>query len=126
MAKNAINKAKVDSFIEKPWYKNDLASTILSTLARKNENKNWTHTQVDNVKEALDVIQNAKAMISNNNQMAQNKQILILEFKSSADFNNFSFKIQNMKNVAIDDVEIFENKYIVKLGIYLDSFEAII
>ena len=54
------------------------------------------------------------------------KQMIILEFKSTDEFNLFSTKIRQMKNISIDNLDIFENKYIVKIGIYLNSFEKII
>jgi YesN/AraC family two-component response regulator len=126
IAKKAINKAKVDNYIEKPWYNEDLRSTILSTLIRKGDHDKYNTKSVDSVRDALKAIWDAKNTINVNDPSYNKKQMLILEFRSSADFNKFSFEIRKMKNISIDDVEIFENKYIVKLGIYLDSFEKIV
>lgn len=124
-AKDAINKAKVDNYLEKPWHNKELRTTIIQALIRKNEKDLWNLKEVDNVNEALNIVKEAQNVLLDKIPMTGSKQILILEFKSPADFNQFSFKIRQMKNVSIDDMEIFENKYIVKLGIYLGSFEKI-
>jgi YesN/AraC family two-component response regulator len=124
-AKEAINKAKVDNYIEKPWRNNELRTTILGALIRKSERELWNLNEVDNVREALDLVNEMQANMMNKIPIMGDKQLLILEFNSPTEFNKFSFEIRQMKNVSIDDMEIFENKYIVKIGIYLDSFEKI-
>lgn len=124
-AKDAINKAKVDCYIEKPWYNEELRSIVLGALIRKSEMEQWNLTKVDNVKEALKIVQETKQRLAGRIPEWGAKQILLLEFKSSAEFNKFSFELRQLKNVSIDDMQIFENKYIVKIGIYLESFEKI-
>lgn len=124
-AKEAINKAKVDNYIEKPWRNNELRTTILGALIRKSERELWNLNEVDNVREAIDLVNQMQNNMMNKIPIMGDKQLLILEFNSPTEFNKFSFEIRQMKNVSIDDMEIFENKYIVKIGIYLDSFEKI-
>ncbi len=125
-AKEAINKAKVDSYVEKPWHNKELRTIVEQALVRKNERKLWAPQEVDNIKEALKIVKEAQNDMINKISTMGSKQVILLEFNSSAEFNKFSFEVRRLKNVAIDDMEIFENKYIVKLGIYLESFEKII
>ena len=125
-AKDAINKAKVDNYIEKPWRNEELRSTVLGALIRRGEREFWTPTEVDNVKDALKVVNEMQSVLMNKIPLEGGKQIIMLEFNSPAEFNKFSFEIRKMKNISIDDIEIFEKKYIVKLGIFLDSFEKIL
>ena len=154
IAIDAINKANVDYYIEKPCVKDKLITTVLGALRKKQQGEIYHPSvqfnnhpidnsidhpidypnnhpinhpiDVDNVNKALKAVKNAQSTMINNLPGVNKKQIIILEFKSSDEFNIFSTKIRQMKNISIDNLDVFENKYIVKIGIYLESFEKII
>ena len=66
IAKNAINKANVHNFIEKPWSNDELTSIISNELIRKTELETKSSTEVDNVEEALSLLNETQQEISQN------------------------------------------------------------
>lgn len=115
IAKNAINKAEVHSYVEKPWYNDELRTVIYDALKKKDEIPKKDHIEVGNVNDALQVINTALGKIFYDNEKSELKRRVILEFTSPAEFNKFYQEIKQLKNVSIDDVQIYKNKYFIEL-----------
>ncbi|MFW6142565.1 MAG: response regulator [Candidatus Saliniplasma sp.] len=123
IAKQAINKANVHEYIEKPWENEELRSVINEHLKRKEQRESEDIKEVDNVKEALKTIKDSQEQLAS--AKGFHKEIVAFEFKTSQEFNKFSSKLKNMDNVNIEDIDIFENKYIVRLAYYPSSYGKI-
>lgn len=117
IAKNAINNAEIHNFIEKPWYNDELREIINEALKRKSERETLVSKEVNNVDDAVVFINDALHKIMFETLGHDVKQNLILEFKSNVEFNKFFYEIKKMNTVKINDVHIFEDKYIIELGI---------
>lgn len=126
IAKDAINKAQVHNYIEKPWDNEELMLTVYEALKRKSEREAGLTTvdNADNAKEALIMLKEFQDSLFNPREIVP-KQKMVFEFNFPTEFNRFSFEVKKMKNVSIEDVHIFENKYILSLVVYPTSYGRI-
>jgi len=127
VAKKAINFAKVDSYLEKPWDREELISIISDALNQQEQETPIKQITKDtnNVQKALKQIKDTQEQGFNSFSTPGSKKRIIIEFKSSEELNEFSMEIEQMKNADVENIQTFENKYIVTLGIYLGSVEKI-
>lgn len=124
IAKDAINKAQVHNYIEKPWDNDELRLTVYEALKRKSEREAERLTTVDNAdsaKEALIMLKEFQDSLFNPREIVP-KQKMVFEFTFPTEFNKFSFEVKKMKNVFIEDVHIFEDKYILSLVVSPTSY----
>lgn len=127
IAKKAINKAQVHNYIEKPWDNDELVLTVHEALKRKTERDSDKIFGVEKVNDALQMVtdfQNDPLNFQLREQI--NDEKLMFEFNSIGEFNKFSFEIKKLKNVHIKDINVFENKYIITVGITPKSFDDIL
>lgn len=126
IAMDAINRAEVHSYIEKPWDNDALRETIYEALKRKSERDAGRLTPVDSVTHAFKLL---KELQDNLYKLPTRdvipKQTIMLEFTSVVEFNKFSFEVKRVKNAHIEDIQIFENKYIITIAIYPSTYEKI-
>ncbi|MFP4001120.1 MAG: response regulator [Thermoplasmata archaeon] len=129
VAKRAINEADIDQYIEKPWDNEKLISTIREELVGKGDiskEEKSPVSSVDNVNDALDIVEAFQKKLTEEPTESFNKEKMMFEFDSNEQFNEFSFRIKNKRNIAIEDVNIFENKYVVTVGVHPKSYGKII
>jgi len=124
-AKRAINEAQVHEYIEKPWDNEDLRFTIYENLRRKEEREAEEMGDEKKADKALRTLEDFQEDLTKSPSNKIDKEILVFEFKSEEDFNDFSLKLRKMKNATIEEVEAFENKYIIKVGLYPSTYEKI-
>lgn len=125
IAKEAINKANVHEYIEKPWENEELRSVVYRKLKRKEEREKEDIKDVENVDEAIKTLEEFQKELSNSPGESASKETLAFEFSDTSEFNEFSFKIKNIDNAKIEDVDIFENKYIVRVSILPSTYGRI-
>ncbi len=123
----AINQAEVHNYIEKPWDNEDLRTTIHAALRRREERSEEKADDARTVEEAVKILHAFQQKISDmddeavdaidvldsGEQLPQRK--LVFEFKTTDEFNRFSFEIRKLRNVHIIDTYIFENKYVINV-----------
>lgn len=127
IAKKAISMASVHSFEEKPWDNEKLRRTIWEGLQRKTDRDEEQVNEVRGVNDAMDLIKSVQKepLHLPETGKVQKKRIL-LSFDSSVDFNKFSFEVRKMTNVSVEDIQIFENKFLILVNVYPESYEVII
>lgn len=119
-AKEAINKAEVNNYIEKTWDSKEIVLTIDEALKRKVEREAVKKEEANSVPKALKLVHQLQKDVSN---ISQGKIItempkLRCEFNSVQDFNKFSYELKKMGNISIDDIYVFENKYIITISVH--------
>ncbi len=125
-ARDAINEANVHNYIEKPWDNKALRETIHQTIVRKKQRDEKDLKKVQSAQEAIKtIIELQDQARSAEGPNKYYKQKTIFSFKSPADFNNFSFMLKGMGNVAIEDIQVFEDNYIVIVSIYPKNISRI-
>lgn len=134
VARDAINKADVHHYLEKPWDNEMIVNTVHRELVRMDERESASVTKVEDVVEALEYIREFRNKIKSFSKTqpgimsipkdrSGGRQKIILEFSSSSEFNKFSFELKNNKDlkemyqVRIEDVQVFNNKYIVTVSL---------
>jgi len=117
IAREAINRAKVHTYIEKPWENDDLRLTVHEALKRKFGRETAKIQEVNKVKEALNLLAEYQGKLTAIPAEHISKQSITLEFRSHTEFNKFSFSLKNKTNVEIDDVQIFEDKLIITIEV---------
>ena len=119
-AKEAINKAEVNNYIEKTWDSKEIVLTIDEALKRKVEREAVKKEETNSVPKALKLVHQLQKDVSNISpgKILTEMPKLRCEFNSVQDFNKFSYEIRKMGNVAIDDIYVFENKYIITISVY--------
>ena len=125
IAKEAIHEASVHEYIEKPWDNDELRFTIYQNLRRKEQRESENIKDVDNVQDAVKAIEGYQEELTKSPGKSTGREILVFEFDTGQEFNKFSFKLKNIKNARIEDVDIFENKYIIRISIYPESYGTI-
>ena len=118
IAKEAINKAHVYSYIGKPWDNDELLLTMAEALKRKDQRESEKVTTIDEVKAALKLVNDLRDKILS-------EQKLMFSFSSIPEMNKFSFEIAKMKNVQLKDFHIYENKYMISVMIGPEMFDFI-
>ena len=115
IAREALYKAEVNNFIEKPWNIDELRLMVHAALRRKYEREITTKPKNDSVVEAIsqihELIQELPKMELGTTLSERPK--LRFEFDSWRDFNRFSFEIKSIGNVNIYDVYTFEKRYVI-------------
>ena len=125
VAKDAINRAQVHNYIEKPWDNEALRASVLEALKLKVGKENENVTKTSNVDEALKLISKAQADNTSKRGESIRKTIMLLEFPDTNEFNAFSSQIKNWKNVVVEDVQMIGGKYVVKISFYPKSYQVI-
>ena len=115
IAREAINKAHVHNYIEKPWDNDDLTLTLYEALKRKTKRADEEIKEIDQVKDALKLVNDLRDKVLN-------EQKLVFSFNSILELNKFSFGISKMANVRIEDFHVFENRYIINIIILPELF----
>ncbi|MFW5946473.1 MAG: response regulator [Candidatus Natronoplasma sp.] len=126
VAKEAINEADVHHFIEKPWDTKELISIVRRELKgkEKSDGEEWI-PDVNSVEEAIEAVESLQKKVSQNPKKTLKKDMMMLEFDSNEEFNKFSFEIKSKKNIEIEDVNIFQDKYVLAIGILPKCYETI-
>lgn len=134
IARDAINKAEVHHYLEKPWDNEMVVNTVHRELVRMAERESASVTEVEDVVEALKFIRQFRdsiksfsdshpGIVSIPKDSQGGRQKIIFEFDSSSEFNKFSFELKNneelkeMRKARIEDVQVFNNKYIVTVSL---------
>lgn len=129
IARDAINRAEVHHYIEKPWDKDDLLSIVKSALQRKKERENRDILKIENVKKAFETLRSMKASFKSISSehagivslptSKDGKHRVVFEFPSSAEFNKFSSELKESEGIGaeIEDVQVFGTDYIVTVSI---------
>ncbi|MGM0406070.1 MAG: response regulator [Thermoplasmatota archaeon] len=134
IARDAINKAEVHHYLEKPWDNDMVINTVHRELVRMAERESAKVTEVEDVVDALRFIRefrnNIKSLseshpgiLSIPKDSEGGRQKIIFEFESSSEFNKFSFELKNNRDLKelhkarIEDVQVFNNKYIVTVSL---------
>jgi len=125
IAKDAINKADVHTYFEKPWENDELTLTIHEALKRKFARDNSKVNVVGKVKDALLMLAEFKKNLIAIPAEHISKQLIMLEFNSVPEFNKFAFAIQNMENAQIKDVQVYENKHLISIVIRPEKYAFI-
>jgi len=108
IAKEAINKAHVYSYLTKPWDNKELILTVHEALKRKDLRESKKVTLVDEVHAALKLVNDIRGKVLS-------EQKLIFSFTSIPEMNKFSFEIAKMKKVQLKDFHIYDNKYMISV-----------
>ncbi len=134
IVRNAINKAEVHHYLEKPWDNDMVVDTVHRELVRMAERESASVTQVEDVVEALRFMRefrrNMKSISNSHPGIVSiykdsqgGRQSIIFEFESSSEFNKFSFELKENQELKerhkarIEDVQVFNNKYIVTVSL---------
>ena len=125
IAKEAINKADVHTYIEKPWVNEDLLLTIHEGLKRKFERENTRVKVCDKVKDALTLMGEMQKHFTAIPAAHITKQLIMLEFDSALEFNKFAFSLRKMKNAQIKDVQVYEDKHIISIVVHPEKYAFI-
>ncbi len=125
LGEKAIRDGYIDGYIENPWNSQEVKYVVCQRLERIKVLDENERLDVDNVSEALETVKKFQDKITVDSETSTEKETLIFEFGSSAEFNKFSFELKRMKNIQILDVHIFEDKYVINVGLYPKSYEKI-
>ncbi|MEF8835311.1 MAG: response regulator [Candidatus Thermoplasmatota archaeon] len=124
-AKNALRDGIAHQYIENPWDSEEVRLTVCEKLKRKDIREDEKRMDVTDVSEAINTVEYFQEKMTDESNESIDKEKLIFEFDSSSEFNKFSFELKRMKNIRILDVHVFENKYVVNVGLYPKSYEKI-
>ena len=132
LARDAINKAKVDYYIEKPWNKDTLREVMYDILSEKAKEDKETIARspaqragLTSADDALKLVYEIQKRALKSEFQIDKEDIVVLEFSSTVEFNRFSFEAKKIKNTYIKDVQIAGGKYFVTVAIFPPSYERI-
>lgn len=124
--KEALSKADLHSYLQKPWDEDELLVRVHEALIRKDQREEEDMEKAEDVKKALDRLDEFQQRLSEEGSGdVSSKEIQVFEFPTEEEFNTFSFELRNKENVDINDVHIFEDKYIIKVEVEPSYFEKI-
>ncbi|MEF8832278.1 MAG: response regulator [Candidatus Thermoplasmatota archaeon] len=125
IAKEAINEASVHEYIEKPWENEELRATVHRKLKRKEERETEDIKEVENVDEGVRTLKERQEEITKSPGGSASRETLAFELETTQEFNKFSFELKKINNAKIEDVDVFENKYIVRVSILPSTYDRI-
>jgi len=134
IAKEAINKAEVHSFIEKPWDNKELIDKIYENLKKMEEKSGDSNViKPRDVREAITEIENTieEGLQSSSQEFTRISALggmdheeiktLTFQFDSVSDFNKFPFELKHMDlddvEVRIDDFRVFSDRFRVTISL---------
>lgn len=134
IAKEAINKAEVHSFIEKPWDNKELIDKIYENLKKMEERTSESDIfKPRDVREAITKIESTieDGLPSSSQDFSRvsalggiNREAsksLTFEFDSVSDFNKFPFELKHMDlegvDVRIEDFRVYSDRYRVTISL---------
>lgn len=133
IAKDAINKAEVHYYLEKPWDDDEIIETVERELERRKQRESKRVMKPENVMEAIEMVENLRdkfksvstshpGIVSIPDEKKEGRYNMVLEFDSSDKFNKFSYELKHdselteVHKVRIEDVQVFNNRYIVTVS----------
>jgi DNA-binding NtrC family response regulator len=118
-AKRAYANTEITNYVINPLNSVEAMILIESALKRKTERENQEKLEFQNVTDAIKSIHQFQKELEkvDPESIINKKPKLMWEFKSPREFNKFSFEIKKMENCDIEDIYIFENKYILTVEI---------
>ncbi len=133
-AKDAINKAEVHHFLEKPCDNEEILSTIYRELERMIERKSIEIFKVGTKDEAVGLLKDFKesfssisrvhpGIVSLPGEKKDGQYSILFEFDNPSEFNKFSFELKDdeelfdVYKVRIEDVQVFDNRYLVTVSL---------
>ncbi len=133
-AKDAINKAKVHHYLEKPADNEEIISTLYRELERLMERKSSEVFKVEKKDDAVRLIEDFRetfssisrvhpGIISLPGEKKEGRYQIIFEFDNPSEFNKFSFELKDNEELydkykaRIEDVQVFENRYLVTVSL---------
>lgn len=125
IAERAVREGDIHQYLENPWNSEEVRSVVCEELQDIKGKEKKRRVDVDDVSEALNTVKKFQDKITEDSHSSTKKETLIFEFDSSSEFNKFSFELKRMKNIQILDVNVFENKYVINVGLYPESYEKI-
>jgi len=123
LAEKSLREGDINGYITNPSNSQEVKLVVFEKLVRTRELERKRRMDVDKVSEAIQFLEQFQTDIKRGT--STEKETLIFEFGSSSEFNKFSYKLRRMKNVQILDVNIFEDKYVINVGLYPESYEKI-
>jgi len=121
----AINTAEVHSYLEKPWDDSELQLNVFEVLTRKQERETASIKAVSKVKDAFKLLKKYQNNLTPIPAEHISKQLIMLEFNSTDEFNKFAFGLKSMENVHIQDIQIFEDRHIISIVVRPGEFAYI-
>ncbi|MFW6196577.1 MAG: response regulator [Thermoplasmatota archaeon] len=134
IAKEAINKAEVHSFIEKPWDNKELIDKIYENLKKMEESTSESDIyKPRDVRESITKIESTieDGLPSSSQDFSRVSALgginrdasksLTFEFDSVSDFNKFPFELKHMDlegvDVRIEDFRVYSDRYRVTISL---------
>jgi DNA-binding NtrC family response regulator len=126
-AKRAHHNAEITNYVINPLNPVEAGILIEAALKRKTERENQEKLEFQNVIEAIKTIIAFQKDLEkvDPESIINKKPKLMWEFKSPREFNKFSFEIKKLDNCDIDDIYIFENKYILTVEVVPTSLKRV-
>ena len=118
IVKEAVNRAKIDRYLEKPWDINDLREnvcSILNEISEDQENQMISprHLLPDEIVKQVKL--SSKELRDNNKEEPVK---MMFEFNSTGDLNTFTKLAEDLKFLKIEKVDSFDNKYVISICVY--------
>jgi DNA-binding NtrC family response regulator len=126
-AKRAYANAEITNYVINPLNSVEAMILIEAALKRKTERENQEKLEFQNVTDAIKSIRQFQKELEkvDPESIINKKPKLMWEFKSPREFNKFSFEIKKMENCDIEDIYIFENKYILTVEVTPTSLKRV-
>ncbi|UCG68728.1 MAG: response regulator, partial [Thermoplasmata archaeon] len=126
-AKIAYRNAEITNYVINPLNPVEAMILIEAALKRKTERENQEKIEFQNVTDAIKSIRQFQKELEkiDPESIINKKPKLMWEFKSPREFNKFSFEIKKMDNCDIEDIYIFENKYILTVEVIPTSLKRV-
>ena len=120
VAVRAINRAEINNYMEKPWSNQELVSVAHAALQRKSERDALEKAEYDSVDDALVALRELQRDMSKPSPAgtAAESPRMTFEFSSPREFNRFSYEVRRLGSVGIEDVYVFENRYVTVVTVY--------
>lgn len=114
VARDAINKAAVHGYIEKPWDNDEAMHAIHDTLIHRTGREAGVLRV--NSEDAARMLKVAKSEVLRDTSGRTTRQMM-LEFDSITEFNKFSLELKNIEGAYVEDIRTFKNTYIITISI---------
>ncbi len=122
-AKAATDTQKVDNYIEKPLYYDELKTKICGALMKKTGPEVIGPINIDKSEEGLEILKAALEQQPRTYTAQNQLPTIIIIFNSRDEYKRFLNQIKFMGNVYIEAQQVLKDKYIVTVGLFLNAFD---
>ena len=115
----------VTDYIPKELNLTESLSKVMRGIFERPQKKHQVAASVTTADDAVKLIRKFQSDMVHVKGKHFHEEVIVIEFNDADEFNRFSRSVLDIKNVRIKDIQILNNRYMVLVSLFPESYEKI-